>query len=194
MIAPDVLAAVAPVVEILERLGVAYHIGGSVASSAYGAPRATLDVDLMADLRPEHVASLVEHLREGYYIDEQMVQDALHRQGSFNVIHLQTMIKVDVFIPKARPFDRNEILRARPETMEATEGALTLLFKSPEDLVLRKLEWYRAGGHVSERQWNDVLGVLKVQAPALDPTYLRRWAEQLDVADLLERALTEAGV
>lgn len=93
---PDVLAAVTPVVDVLERLGVAYHIGGSFASSAYGVPRATADVDLVADLRPQHVQPFVDALQAGYYVEEATIREALQRRRSFNVIHLHTMLKVDV--------------------------------------------------------------------------------------------------
>lgn len=192
MNAPRVADALAPVANLLERLGVRYHVGGSVASSSYGAPRATMDVDLVADLRPEHAAPLARELQTEYYVDEDVVRDAIARSRSFNVIHLQTMIKVDVFVPPDRPFDRQEMARARVRTLDLAPGARSFPVKSAEDRVLRKLEWYRAGGEVSERQWGDVLGVLKVQAAALDRAYLDRWAAQLSLADLLERAWGEA--
>ena len=188
----DVAAALTPVVELLDRLGVRYHIGGSVASSTYGAPRATMDVDLVAALQPEHASTLARALQTTYYVDEDAVREAIARRGSFNVIHLETMIKVDVFVPATRAFDRQEMDRARPQTLDLAPGARTFSVKSPEDLILRKLEWYRAGGEVSERQWGDVQGVLKVQGPALDRAYLCEWAQQLGVADLLERALQDA--
>jgi hypothetical protein len=194
MIPPDMLAALTPVVEALEQLGVAYYIGGSVASSAYGIPRSTLDVDLVADLRPEHVRPLVDDLQAAYYVDEGSVRDALQRRASFNVIHLQTMIKVDVCIPQGRAFDRAEAQRVRQETLDDAPDARTFALTAPEDVILRKLEGYRAGGEVSERQWHDLLGVLKVQARALDLAYLRRWATTLSVADLLDRALDDAGL
>ena len=189
---PDILTALGPVVDAFEQLGVAYHIGGSLASSAHGIPRMTVDVDLVAELRPEHVRPFAARLREEYYIDELTVGNAVARRGSFNLIHLATMLKVDVFIPKGRAFDREAASRAAPQALEEAEGARAFYLASPEDVILAKLEWYCAGGGVSERQWNDVLGVMRVKAGALDLDYLGRWAGQLGLSDLIERALAEA--
>ncbi len=127
-----------------------------------------------------------------YYIDEDMVRDAVRRRSSFSVIHLDTMLKVDVFILKSRAFDQEELRRVQQQVL--VEGSRTFYMASPEDSVLNKLEWYRMGGEVSDRQWNDILGVLKVQGTALDINYLQRWAAALDVSDLLERALVDAGL
>ncbi len=192
MNAPEITLALGPIVEALEELGVNYHIGGSVASSVYGIPRLTIDADLVADLRQEHVRSLVKLLEADYYIDADAVRDAIRRRSSFNAIHLGTMLKVDVFIPKARPFDQEELRRVRQEVL--VEGTPPFYMASPEGTILNKLEWYRMGGEVSDRQWNDILGVLKVQATALDMAYLQRWARALQVIDLLERALVDAGL
>ncbi len=192
MNAAEILAAITPVVEAFEGLGVAYHIGGSVASSAYGIIRATFDADLVADLRLEHVRPLVNQLGAEYYIDADAVRDAIRRRGSFNAIHLDTMLKVDVFIPKTRAFDQEELRRTRQETL--VEGMRPFYMASPEGTILNKLEWYRMGGEVSTSQWNDILGVLKVQGTALDMVYLQRWAKALQVTDLLEKALVEAGM
>jgi hypothetical protein len=189
---PEILAAIAPVVEALEELGVAYHFGGSVASSVHGIPRLTIDVDIVADLRLEHVRPLVKQLEAEYYIDADAVRDAIRRRSSFNAIHLDTMLKVDVFIPKTRAFDQEELRRTRQEVL--AEGTRPFYTASPEDTILNKLEWYRMGGEVSTSQWNDILGVLKVQGTALDMVYLQRWAKALQVTDLLERALVEAGM
>ena len=120
------------------------------------------------------------------------MREAVLQRGAFNLIHLETMVKVDVFVPAARPFDQQELNRARPQTLDVVEDARVFFVKSPEDLVLRKLLWYRAGGQVSERQWSDVMGVLKVQQQRLDGEYLAHWAAELEIIDLLERALTEA--
>jgi hypothetical protein len=158
---PELLRALIPVAEALESLGVAYYVGGSVASSARGVPRASVDVDVVADLRGEQVQPLAERLRDTYYLDAEQMADAVARRKSFNLIHLETMLKVDVFVSKGRRFDTEVERRAQPEPLDEAPGARSFPVASPEDIVLAKLEWYRAGGEVSERQWGDVLGVLK---------------------------------
>jgi hypothetical protein len=127
-------------------------------------------------------------LEGAYYVPEGRVRDAAARRGSFNVIHLETMLKVDVFVARDRPFDRHAMDRAVSRTI----GDLSLPLASAEDTILAKLEWYRRGGQVSERQWSDVLGVLRVGGTALDLAYLQEGARELAVTDLLERALREA--
>lgn len=191
MNALEIMSAILPMVIAFEQLGIPYHIGGSVVSSVYGFPRATFDVDLVADLKLEHVRPLVKRLEAEYYIDEDMVRDAIRHRSSFNAIYLDTMLKVDVFVLKSRAFDQEELRRVQQQVL--VEGSRTFYMASPEDLVLNKLEWYRMGGGVSDRQWNDILGVLKVQGTALDMDYLQRWAADLNVTDLLERALVDAG-
>ena len=193
MSAPELLAALGPLVDVFERLGVAYEIGGSLASSAHGVARATLDVDLVADLRPEHAAALVAALQGAYYVDRGRVDDAILRRRSFNAIHLATMLKLDVFARGRRTYDAERARRAREDSLEDRPGARRFWITSAEDIVLAKLEWFRSGGGVSERQWGDVTGVIKAQGPALDRDYLWRWAAELGVDELLERALTEAG-
>jgi hypothetical protein len=190
---PEVRDALAPVTEALESLGVGYYVGGSVASSAHGVPRASLDVDLLAELLLEHVDAFSGLLEGAYYLDADRIRDAVTRRRSFNLIHLETMFKVDVFVSTGRPFDREAISRASNESLGEGEGARTFAIASPEDTVLVKLEWFRKGGEVSERQWTDVLGILKVLGPRLDGAYLDRWASSLAIMDLLERARGEAG-
>ena len=189
MTGPDILLALGPVLEALRRLGVRHYVGGSIASSSYGVPRASIDADVVAELGPAHAPRFVAALRGSYYVSEERVRDAIARRASFNVIHLETMVKVDVFVSKDRPFDRRAFERARPATAE--EG-ITLPVSSAEDTVLAKLEWYRRGGEASERQWTDVTGVLRAVG-ALDDAYLRQGAAELGVADLLDRALEEVG-
>jgi hypothetical protein len=190
---PELLAALAPVVRVLEELDVRHFVGGSVASSAHGVARASLDVDLVAELQASHVERFVERLQPEYYVDEARVRDSVASRRSFNLIHLSTMLKVDVFVSKGRPFDSEAMARARPEALDEGAASRRFFVASLEDIVLAKLEWFRLGGEVSERQWSDVVGVLKTAGSAADLVYLRRWGTALGVADLLERALEEAG-
>ena len=181
------------VTRTLEQLGIPYLISGSLASTLYGMIRMTQDADIVAEMRLEHVPSFVAALQNEFYVDERMVADAIQRHASFNVIHRDTMFKVDVFVPRPRPFLQSQLARAQEQTF-TFETEVSAKFASPEDTVLSKLEWYRRGGEISERQWRDVLGVLKVCASDLDLDYLRKWGEELGVRDLLERALQEADV
>ncbi len=119
------------------------------------------------------------------------MEDAIRRSASFNVIHLETAFKVDVFVARARPFDRAQLSR-RQRYQVSEEPERHAYLASPEDTILAKLEWYRMGGESSLRQWRDVLGVLRVQSGRLDVDHLRHMAATLDVTDLLDRALEEA--
>lgn len=180
------------VIQELDQLNVAYLIGGSLASALYGEPRATIDADLVADLKIEHVAPLVRALSGEFYIAPDAALEAIRAQRGFNLIHLATSFKVDIFVRKKRAFDDAQFAR-RTRQVVATDPERTAYIATAEDTILAKLEWYKIGGSVSERQWRDVLGVLKTQGDALDQTYLRRMASQLQVTDLLERAIKEAG-
>lgn len=180
------------VTETFERLGIPYAVGGSLASSLHGVMRSTLDVDIVADMRLEHVPPLVAALSKEFYADDEMMRDAVEHHSSFNLIHYETAFKVDIFVCKPRAFDGMQLERRRT-TVIATDPERSIYVASPEDTVLSKLEWYRMGGEVSDRQWRDILGVLKVRAGELDLDYLRKWAWELQVTDLLERALKETG-
>ncbi len=192
MISGDIIAAVGPVVAAFETLGVSYRIGGSVASSALGVPRSTLDVDLVCDLPFGKVAPFVAALDRDFYADGDMMTDAIRNQSSFNLVHLATMLKVDVFVRKSSPWDLEAFARKIRRPLDASADGPQFDLTTAEDIVLHKLSWYRRGGGVSERQWHDAVGVIAVQAQALDRAYLMRWAGSLDLGDLLERAFAEA--
>lgn len=187
---PEIVAAALPVIETLEALGVRYYVGGSLASSVHGIPRTTLDVDVVAELRPEHVGSFAQRLGEAYYLSQEAIRLAVRERRAFNVIHLATVFKLDVFVSSRDAFQESAMGRAARRSIGG-EGGAEAFFASPEDVALHKLHWYRLGDEVSERQWSDVLGVLKAQGDMLDLAYIRSWAEHLRVADLLDRALAE---
>ena len=176
------------VTDVFEKLGIAYLIGGSLASTLYGMIRTTQDSDIVAEMRLEHLQTFVSTLQAEFYLDDEMIAESIQRNSSFNIIHRETMFKVDVFIPRPRPFLQAQLARAQKQTF-TFETEVSAKFASPEDTVLSKLEWYRLGGEVSERQWRDILGVLKTRAGELDLAYLKKWAQELNVSDLLERAL-----
>jgi len=187
---PEPIAITLQVIEVLDALGVPYLIGGSFASSVYGTYRATADVDLVADLKFAHMELLVKALRDQFYIDDELVRDAIRYQRSFSAIHLTTMFKVDVFIPQRRPYSQAQLER-RVKRIIWPEPECTAYLASAEDNILAKLEWYRLGGEMSDRQWRDILGVLKAQGDRLDVDYLRQWAAELNIADLLKKALEQ---
>ena len=177
---------------VFEKLGVAYLIAGSLASTLYGMVRTTQDSDIVAEMRLEHVQPFAAALQDEFYLDDELISEAIQTHSSFNIIHREALFKVDVFIPRPRPFLQSQLARAQSQTF-AFEKEISARFASPEDTILSKLEWYRMGGEVSERQWRDVLGVMKTRAGELDLDYLRKWARELNVRDLLERAMEEAG-
>lgn len=190
----DITEAVLPLVKAFDKLGVSYYISGSVASSIYGVPRATIDVDIVLDLKPQHVHSLVEMLKATYYIDEEMVLNAIQKRSSFNLIHLDTMLKVDIFIIKDKPYNLKTLQRRRKDTFTEEKESTEFYIGSPEDIILSKLEWFRSGEYVSKQQWRDVLGILKVQKDLLDLEYLRHWASTLELSNLLDQAFHDAGI
>ena len=189
---PEPIAVTLQVTDALEQVGAAYVIGGSLASTVHGVVRTTLDTDIVADLKLQQVQPFAGILVGTFYLDIDSIYHAIRQRNSFNVIHLATMFKVDIFISKDRPFDRQQLARRQPWAVGPDSDRM-IYVASPEDTVLAKLEWYRLGDEVSDRQWRDILGVLAVQGEQLDLSYMRQWAAILKVADLLERALAEVG-
>lgn len=190
MILAEAFEVTLEVTAALDKLGVRYLVGGSFASSAYGEVRTTMDVDLLAELPGSVVDALVAELSDRFYIDKDMIMDAIRRRASFNLVHLATMFKVDVFVS-----GRSELLveeMNRRQRLELGDPPRAVYVCSAEDIVVQKLDWYEKGSRISDRQWNDVLGVLKTRLQ-LDVDYMRRWAQHLGVEALLDRALAEAG-
>jgi hypothetical protein len=141
----------------------------------------------------EQVQPFYEMLKDEFYIDLETIMDAIIYNRSFNLIHLDTMFKVDVFILKNRPFDINQMQRRILQNI-GDSRAEQAYFSSAEDIILAKLEWFRMGGEVSDRQWGDILGVLEIQSESLDFDYLNKWAVELSIQDLLERAIKDANL
>lgn len=178
------------VAEALEDLEIPYFITGSLATALHGVARATMDVDLVTELRPDKIQPLLNALGNAFFTDEQMIRNALRQGISFNLIHKETMFKVDIFPAGDRAYDHAQFERRASYTLTEESGQ-TAYVSSPEDNILSKLEWYRMGGEISDRQWQDVLNVLKIQKERIDRTYLEFWATQLGCSDLLARAFQQ---
>jgi hypothetical protein len=183
-------SAILPVVQIFTQLRVPYFIGGSIASSAYSIPRTTYDVDIIADLPAQHVAAFIRALEQEYYIDQSAILDALARRASFNMLHHATGINIDIFVPAARAYDREQFARVQTLVLPGTTQAVNVA--SPEDVLLNKLAWFERGNRVSDQQWRNVQSILRVQGDALDTAYMRRCATSLNLGKLLAGASTSA--
>lgn len=178
------------IVQEFESLKIQYYVGGSLASSLHGIPRATQDVDIIADIAYQHIPELVKALEKEFYIDSDMIKEAIQRRKSFNLIHYETMFKVDIFIPNLDTAAQEEM--ERRQQYQVSDNPQNLLYlASAEDIILNKLQWFQMGGSVSERQWNDVLGVIQVQHKRLDRSYLERAAQKRGVEDLLQKVFNE---
>jgi hypothetical protein len=179
------------VVSTLEKLGVPSMLVGSFASSSHGFARLTRDADLIAKLSRDQVDGFIEAFSREFYVDRGMIEQALAKQTSFNIIHFESSFKVDFFVLRSSAYGEEEFSRRVLKQIDPRTD-FAVYIQSAEDAVLSKLEWYRQGGEVSENQWRDVIGILKIQAGRLDVGYLHKWAEQLGVSDLLLQAHQEA--
>jgi hypothetical protein len=189
---PDVV--VAEVLQKFDALGLQYAVGGSFASSVWGNPRQTNDLDVVLDLPERLVDGLVAAFQDAYNISNQEIRGALASSDEyrgFQLLHFESVFKIDVFLLNASPFNVSEFSR---RTMAELGNGVQAPCFSPEDTVLRKLLWYELGNRVSDRQWNDIVNVLEVQAGILDTTYMAHWAAALGVTDLLQEAMQEASV
>ena len=169
----------------------AYFIGGSVASSFQGEPRATNDIDVVLELPLGRIHAFVSALGPDFEVDVDMLRDALLHGRTCNIFFLPLVTKIDLFAVGPSPFDQIEFARRKPIAVRPTGE--TLVLKTPEDTVIRKLLWYREGGEVSSRQWRDIVEVLRVSGPSMDHAYLTSWGNRLGISDLLARAQVDAG-
>ncbi len=175
--------------DVLDSLNIVYVIGGSMASSVYGAVRFTQDADITVEPFAPMADKFFDALEKDFYISKEAMYEALHGRSNFNVIHFATAFKIDIFIRPESEFHRQMLSRGRK--IRLGDIAKPVSFVSPEDIILLKLDWYRQSGCVSERQWSDVKGVLDAQADSLDYEYLRKWSGKLGVGELLRRATDE---
>ncbi len=180
--------ALLKVLLVFDKMSIPYVIGGSFASSIHGMPRSTNDADVLALIKPEQASLFAAELQDEFYADEQAIMQAVKTRRSFNVIHLESMFKVDVFVAKQSGFEAMQLERRQLEVLKP-DPRRTAYFATAEDTILAKLVWYRKGDEISDKQWQDILGVVRMQAGHLDLEYLRRWAAELGAADLLARAM-----
>ena len=176
---------------MLEQLGIAYAIGGSLASSSYGRVRFTQGADIAVEPFAGQAERFLDLVKGGFYVSREAMYQALDRRGSFNIIHLESAFKIDLFIRGDTEFERGVLARRRAVRLFHGQDRL-VWFVSPEDIVLLKLRRHREGGEISDRQCQDVLGVLMVQGQDLDYGYLKASAGDLGLAELLEKALSQA--
>jgi len=186
----DAIGIALRVARAIESAGGAYFVGGSLASSLQGEPRATNDIDIVLDLPIGRIGALVAALGADFEVDTDMLRHALSHGQSCNIFYLPTVMKVDLFGVGPAPYDETEFARRR--AVPVGPSGETLVVKSPEDSVLRKLLWYREGGGVSDRQWRDVVEVLRVSGAGMDSSYLQTWAERLGLSSLVGRARAES--
>jgi hypothetical protein len=174
----------------LEKAGIRYAVGGSWASTAFGEPRFTNDVDILADVTPQNVELFLSHLPDSFYSDPAEALNAVRHGRPFNVIHTPTMLKFDLFPSSAFPLGRQELDRA---VLLADNGLSKepAWFVTPEDILLAKLYWFKLGGEASEVQWRDIGGIVHGCSATLDRGYLERAAQELGIGDLLRRSLGE---
>jgi len=184
--------ALEALIDGLDRSAIPYMIGGSMASGIHGIYRTSLDVDLVADIHPGQIARFIEALGGEFYADAGMMHDALDSGRSFNLIHFASSYKFDIFPLSSDAFQQAQFSRREMKDVAVGGATIAVPVATAEDTLLMKLAWYRSGGEVSERQWNDVRGIVAVQQQRLDREYLHHWAAYLKVKDLLEALFQQA--
>jgi hypothetical protein len=187
---PDAIDIALLVAAAIEKVGGAYFVGGSLASSMQGEPRATNDVDMVIEVPLGRIREFIEALGSDFEVDVDGLRSALLNGTSCNVFFLPVLTKVDLFGVGSTPYDEIEFSRRR--SVLVRDPDVHLVLKTAEDTVLRKLWWFRQGGEVSDRQWRDVVQVLKIGGATMDATYMDHWSAPLRIGDLLRRAREQA--
>ena len=180
-------AAFQDLVAILDEMELAYAVGGSFASSTFGVPRSTLDVDVVVDLSPEEAFHLARMAAPRFATDPNEARDAVAANRSFNLMHIKAVYKFDIFPATFFAHGEDEVRRRVYVHGTALGETSTVPMVTPEDIILAKLAWYRIGGETSERQWSDLMGIWRMQGAALDQTYLESWADAMSTRELLRR-------
>ena len=176
-------------IEVLEQLNITYMVGGSIACSVYGEPRATLDIDVVVDLRPDQIRMLCEAFPpDEWYVSEEAVREAVAARDMFNVIHGASGNKIDFIVAKKDPWGRQQMAhRRRVRILPDCEGYAA----APEDIIISKMAYYRQGGH--EKHLRDITGILKTSDEPVDRAYIAQWAEQLGLTEIWQAILRRVG-
>ena len=165
------------IVDFLERESIAYCVVGSMASIVYGEPRFTNDIDILVDLPLAKVDALCrEFPDDDYYISPEAARTAIARRHQFDILHFPSGLKIDLFLVQDTDFSRADLSQGR---RLKSEGFFDARFASPENVILKKLEYYREGG--SEKHLRDIAGILTVQGDSIDRTWIEAWAVRLGV-------------
>ncbi len=189
---PDILRALISITEIFEKLNISYYIGGSLASAVYGMQQLVQDIDIVVELLPAQIPQLVRLLQTDYYIDQQDIYIAIQDNKKITIMHLNTFLLIDIIVPYSSLFE--EEVKSRIKRQILDEKIHPLPLSSPEDIILIKLFHHGKNSFFPDDQWNDILGVCKVQEPALDLIYLEKWAAHLHITHLLEQAYIDSGI
>jgi hypothetical protein len=178
---------VADLLSALDEIGIPYMVGGSYASSAWGQPRQTNDLDLAIFLSAAQVDPLVRFAEPDFLVSKSEIEDCLASTQDFRgfqLLHIEEVFKIDVFLLPNTEYGRLSMGRARPYPL----GPFMARFASPEDTIITKLRWYNLGNRISDRQWNDIVQVLEIQDGSLDEAYLEKWTSHFGLLDLLREA------
>ncbi len=172
-------------VAILERLKIPYLITGSMATINYGEPRFTNDIDMVVDLHESQVDDFCDAFPSpDFYCSQDAVRHAVAKHFQFNILHPASGLKIDVMIPEESEFNHSRLARGRDLPTGASGMAR---FASPEDVIIKKLEYFKLGG--SEKHLRDIIGVLQVQGAWIDREYIENWCARLELEKEWQTAL-----